>query len=57
MLRPELYIGRSVEVVERFCDEGGVLGEKIKPYKAFVEKKHDWAQCLTLLLFLNREES
>lgn len=37
-LRPELYIGRSVEIVERFCGAGGVLDGKIKPYRAFVEK-------------------
>lgn len=38
MLRSELYIGRSGEVVEHFCSEGGVLDEKIKPYRAFIEK-------------------
>lgn len=38
MMRPELYIGRSVEIVERFCGEGGVLQEKLKPYKAALEK-------------------
>lgn len=38
MLRSELYTGRSVEIVERFCGEGGVLDEKIKPYRAIIEK-------------------
>jgi len=38
MLRSELYIGRSIEIVERFCGEGGVLDEKIKSYKAIIEK-------------------
>ncbi|ELR09500.1 adenylosuccinase ade13 [Pseudogymnoascus destructans] len=38
MLKAELYTGRSVEIVERFCAEGGVLDKKIKPYKAFIEK-------------------
>jgi adenylosuccinate lyase len=38
MLRPELYIGRSDEIVERYCGGGGVLEEKIKPYQAFIEK-------------------
>lgn len=38
MLRAELYIGRSVEIVERFCGEEGVLERKIKPYRAFIEK-------------------
>jgi adenylosuccinate lyase len=38
MLRAELYMGRSIEIVERFCGEGGILEEKLKPYKASVEK-------------------
>lgn len=38
MLRPELYIGRSVEIVERFCGDNGVLAEKIKPYKSIIDK-------------------
>ncbi|RYP77245.1 hypothetical protein DL771_001294 [Monosporascus sp. 5C6A] len=38
MLRPELYIGRSVEIVERFCGEGGILQEKLKRYKDSIEK-------------------
>ncbi|RYP91289.1 hypothetical protein DL770_002607 [Monosporascus sp. CRB-9-2] len=38
MLRPELYIGRSVEIVERFCGEGGIVEEKLKPYKDSIEK-------------------
>ena len=38
MLRPMLYIGRSVEIVERFCAEGGVLDEKIRPYKESIER-------------------
>jgi adenylosuccinate lyase len=38
MMKPELYIGRSVQIVERFCGTGGVLEEKTKPYKAIIEK-------------------
>ena len=38
MLRSELYTGRSVEIVERFCKKGGTLDKKIKPYTAFIEK-------------------
>ncbi|KAI4252592.1 MAG: hypothetical protein L6R42_007900 [Xanthoria sp. 1 TBL-2021] len=38
MLRPALYIGRSVEIVERFCGEGGVLDEKIHPYRGSIER-------------------
>ncbi|KAL8874702.1 MAG: hypothetical protein Q9198_006852 [Flavoplaca austrocitrina] len=37
MLRPRLYIARSVEIVERFCGEGGVLDEKIRPYRESIE--------------------
>ncbi|KAL8730633.1 MAG: hypothetical protein Q9166_003946 [cf. Caloplaca sp. 2 TL-2023] len=38
MLRPGLYVGRSVEIVERFCGEGGVLDKKISPYRTFIER-------------------
>ncbi|PKS08423.1 hypothetical protein jhhlp_005134 [Lomentospora prolificans] len=38
MLRPELYIGRSVDIVERYCGPGGVVEKKIQPYKAIFEK-------------------
>ncbi|KAL8799960.1 MAG: hypothetical protein Q9182_005497 [Xanthomendoza sp. 2 TL-2023] len=38
MLRPELYIGRSVEIVERFCGEGGILERKIEKYWGAIEK-------------------
>lgn len=38
MLKSELYTGRSVEIVERFCGKGGVLDQKLKPYKAFIDQ-------------------
>lgn len=38
MLRPELYIGRSVDIVERYCGPGGVAEKKIQAYKAIFEK-------------------
>ncbi|KAI1271082.1 adenylosuccinate lyase [Xylaria sp. FL0933] len=38
MLRPELYIGRSVEIVERYCGLEGVAEKKIQPYRAVFEK-------------------
>ena len=38
MLMPELYIGRSVEIVERFCGTGGVLERKIKQYKVSIDQ-------------------
>ncbi|TDZ38859.1 Adenylosuccinate lyase [Colletotrichum trifolii] len=38
MLRPELYIGRSIEIVERYCGPGGVAVEKMQGYRAAFEK-------------------
>lgn len=38
MLKPDLYIGRSVEIVERFCGEGGALRTRIEPYRSVIEK-------------------
>lgn len=37
MLRPELYIGRSIEIVERFCSGGGVVEEKLQRYMISIE--------------------
>jgi adenylosuccinate lyase len=37
MMRSELYIGRSVDIVERYCGAGGPLESKIKPYKALID--------------------
>ena len=37
MLRPELYMGRSVEIVTKFCGEGGIVEEKLKRYKSTLE--------------------
>ncbi|KAF3013244.1 hypothetical protein G7054_g13647 [Neopestalotiopsis clavispora] len=37
MLDPSLYIGRSVQIVERFCSEGGVLEKKLAPYQSFIK--------------------
>lgn len=38
MLDPSLYIGRSVEIVERFCGTGGVLEQKLRPYQSDINK-------------------
>lgn len=38
MMRPELYIGRSVTIVERYCGPGGAVEKTIRPYKAIFEK-------------------
>lgn len=37
MLDARLYTGRSQEIVEKFCGEGGVLEERIAKYKKFIE--------------------
>jgi adenylosuccinate lyase len=38
MLDSRLYTGRSVEIVEKFCGPGGVLDQKLEPYKSYIEK-------------------
>lgn len=37
MLKAELYIGRSVDIVTKYCGPGGVIEEKLKPYKSEIE--------------------
>lgn len=38
MMKPELYIGRSAEIVERYCGVEGVAEKKIQRYRAIFEK-------------------
>jgi adenylosuccinate lyase len=38
MLKPELYIGRSVEIVERYCGPEGTAEKKVQPYGSVFEK-------------------
>lgn len=38
MLRAELYTGRSAEIVERFCGQGGVLDGKLARYREYIDK-------------------
>jgi adenylosuccinate lyase len=38
MLDASLYTGRSAEIVDMFCGEGGVLEGKLKSYKAYIDK-------------------
>lgn len=38
MLKPELYIGRSAEIVERYCGPQGTAEKKVQPYRAAFEK-------------------
>ncbi|ORY61284.1 adenylosuccinate lyase [Pseudomassariella vexata] len=37
-LEPKLYIGRSPEIVDRFCGKGGVLEKKLMPYRDYIKK-------------------
>ncbi|TID16412.1 hypothetical protein E2P81_ATG11840 [Venturia nashicola] len=38
MTNPALYTGRSVDIVEKFCAEGGVLAKKVEKYRAVIDK-------------------
>ena len=37
MLKSELYIGRSVDIVTKFCGPNGVVEGKLKPYRSKVD--------------------
>jgi adenylosuccinate lyase len=37
MLKAELYIGRSVEIVEKFCGPGGPVEKALVPYLEYIE--------------------
>lgn len=37
MMRPELYIGRSPQIVDKFCGPGGRLEKKLAPYLAAIK--------------------
>ncbi|KAH8124588.1 L-Aspartase-like protein [Trichoderma asperelloides] len=36
MMKPELYVGRSVEIVERYCGAGGPVEKLLAPYKEYL---------------------
>ncbi|OAA43773.1 L-Aspartase-like protein [Metarhizium rileyi] len=38
MLQPELYTGRSVEIVDRYCGAGGVVEKALAPYQQYILK-------------------
>ncbi|ROT40422.1 adenylosuccinate lyase [Sodiomyces alkalinus F11] len=38
LLDPKLFVGRSVEMVERYCGAGGPVEEKLKPYAEYITK-------------------
>ncbi|POR39472.1 Adenylosuccinate lyase [Tolypocladium paradoxum] len=37
MMRPELYVGRSAQIVDKFCGPGGKLEKKLEPYQAAIK--------------------
>ncbi|KAI1484971.1 adenylosuccinate lyase [Biscogniauxia mediterranea] len=37
MLKAELYIGRSVEIVEKYCGPGGPVKKALAPYSEYIE--------------------
>lgn len=36
MLKPELYIGRSVDIVDRYCGPNGPVEKALAPYKQYI---------------------
>ncbi|KAI5465930.1 L-Aspartase-like protein [Mariannaea sp. PMI_226] len=38
MMKPELYVGRSVEIVERYCGAGGPVEKVLAPYEQHLAK-------------------
>lgn len=37
MLDPKLFIGRSAEIVEKYCGSGGPLERKLETYKDYID--------------------
>ncbi|KAB5563047.1 L-Aspartase-like protein [Coniochaeta sp. 2T2.1] len=37
MMKPELYIGRSGQIVDKFCGPGGKLAKKLEPYQSAIK--------------------
>lgn len=37
MMKPELYVGRSAQIVDKFCGPGGKLEKKLEPYQAAIK--------------------
>lgn len=37
MLNAELYIGRSVEIVEKYCGPGGPVEKALVPYLQYIK--------------------
>ena len=36
MMQPELYIGRSVQIVEKYCGPGGAVEKALAPYQKYI---------------------
>lgn len=37
MLKAELYIGRSVEIVDKYCGPGGPVERALAPYMTYIK--------------------
>lgn len=37
MLKADLYIGRSAEIVDKYCGPGGVVEKALAPYAAYIK--------------------
>ena len=37
MMDPKLYIGRSAQIVDKFCGAGGKLAKKLEPYQTAIK--------------------
>jgi adenylosuccinate lyase len=38
LLDPKLFVGRSVDMVEKYCGKGGPVEEKLAPYMDYITK-------------------
>ena len=38
MMQPELYIGRSVQIVEKYCGAGGAVERALAPYQQYIAR-------------------
>lgn len=36
MMQPELYIGRSIQIVEKYCGPGGAVEKALAPYQQYI---------------------
>jgi adenylosuccinate lyase len=36
MMEPKLYVGRSVQIVEKYCGAGGPVEKALAPYQQYI---------------------